>query len=435
MKLIGTVLLLTAGCALGAPQSTRSQRPNSKPRLKFSIADSIVDFAVNLSTGRPREENLIFSPFSITSVLNMLLLGAEDNTYQQLREVLRYPFIEDHLIHQQSAAQLRALERTSSGVTVNISNRLFIDETFGILPEYKEEIRAFYQADAETVNFTGKPIVTKRRINKWCADNTNNLIPELLSEPVSGQTSMMAINVVYFNSSWQTQFDPAKTKKEKFNVSPTEIVDTDMMHATMQVPYAKFDRADPTAPDGSNKRLKFKVIGIPYLGGSHAFYVVLPNEVGAEPLEKLESLITSKTLDDVLSGLAEREVEVSLPRFKMTYSLQLTNILQEMGARDIFTTAASLGRMSTDRGLFISDILHQAVIDVHERGTEAAAATTSLVSRGSFTTKFNINRPFLFFIRDNQTGVPLFWGKLVRPGADTESVTEPPLVPGQSSRF
>ena len=399
------IVLLAGQSASGKPAHIGNNNVR-RPIKTFSITNSLVDFTVDLSTNYLGRGNVVFSPFSIASVMNLLLLGASDETYNQLRAALRHPNgIEDLLIHQQSGLQLHSLLVHANGSTVNIANRLFAAKGLRLMPEFKKAANTLYLASVESLDFNHQPIPSQRRINSWVSDHTNGKIKKLLAEPLPPTTRLVATNVVYFNSSWQTPFDVNRTAvDESFRVSENETVSANMMAGDMTVPYGFFrDRG-------------FSVICLPYSGGFHAMYVFLPNEAGEEALVRLEKHLGAASLTEIVNSLQEETLLVGLPRFKMSHQASLGRALREMGATDLFNPRlASMKRLSPDGPLFLSEVVHQAVINVHETGTEAAAATAGIVSRGSFSKSFVANRPFLFVIRDTRTGVPLFWGRLVRP--------------------
>ncbi|KAF0302039.1 Serpin B9 [Amphibalanus amphitrite] len=397
-----------AATAASRPRRQLAAQPRPPPPSTrappFSITQSILRFTSALGD-RIGGGNVVISPFSIVSVLNLLLLGAADNTYEQLRQVLQYPFeVDDLLIHQQSGIQLQSLRRETRGVNVQIANRIFTDSAFAIDREFARQARDFYQAGVEQLQFGKHPAAAARRINLWVRDHTNGQIEKIFDSPPPRNTRMIGANVVYFNSSWQTPFDPADTKPLTFTLERGSQVCVPMMFAELTVPFVSYSREG------------FAAVALPYAGAEYAMVVLVPDEAGEQPLRKLEQQLAGGRLQRVFDDMRPANLSVWLPRFKMQFSLALRDILQEMGATDLFQESrASLGRLSSDRQLFLSEVLHQAVIDVHEAGTEASAVTTTLVNRDRLATTFRANRPFLFVIRDNKTGVPLFYGRMLSP--------------------
>ncbi|XP_037092596.1 serpin B3-like [Pollicipes pollicipes] len=410
----GAALLLLAALGCSAATSSARERRQVPPQRaatraadRFTITEAIIEFATDLASLRLRDGNMVMSPFSIVSVLNMLLLGSTDNTYEQLRVVLKYPFeMDDLLIHQQSGIQLTSLRREARGINVQIANRIFTDSRFTIQERYMRDARDFYQAGVEQLEFGKQPAVAQRRINQWVGDNTNGKIPRLLDSPPPRNTRMIGANVVYFNSSWQFPFDPSLTRKLRFHPDAQRVTKTTMMFAQLEVPYVNYPSQG------------MKALALPYEGGDYAMYIMLPDEAGEKPLARMERSLAGGRLQRVFEDMQLVNISVWLPRFKLEHSLALRDALQAMGATDLFQESrAALNRMSPDRQLFLSEVLHQAVIDVHEAGTEAAAVTTTLVNRDRNAKEFRVDRPFLFIIRDNKTGVPLFWGRVVEPEA------------------
>lgn len=378
--------------------------PARIPARPFSITESILKFTGALSR-HIGGGNAIVSPFSIVTVLNLLLLGASDNTYEQLRVVLQYPFeVDDLLIHQQNGIQLSALRRESRGISVQIANRIFTDSAFTINERYSKEARDFYQAGVEQLEFGKQPALAARRINLWVRDHTAGQIQKIFDSPPPRNTRMIGANVVYFNSSWQTPFDPRDTKQLTFHLGGKQRLKVPMMFGELTVPHVSYVREG------------FSAIALPYSGGQYAMVVLVPDEAGEEPLSRLERQLSDGQLQRVFQDMRPANLSVWLPRFKMEYTLALRDILQDMGATDLFQESrATLSRLSSDRQLFLNEVVHQAVIDVHEAGTEASAVTVTLVNRDRLASEFRANKPFLFVIRDNKTGVPLFYGRMVQP--------------------
>ncbi len=156
---------------------------------------------------------------------------------------------------------------------------------------------------------------------------------------------------------------------------------------------------------------------MPYKGGDLAFDIVLPNE--GESLDSVESKLTIDQLERKLDGLAEREVVVEMPKFKLTSMTELSDTLAGMGMSTAFTRDADFSGIDGTRELFLSKVVHQVVVNLDEEGTEAAAGTAVVVTRAmarvSVPLVFRVDRPFLYLIRDVKTGTIVFLGRIADP--------------------
>jgi len=371
----------------------------------FSLTDSLLDFTTDLAADHLSPGNYVFSPFSVVSVLNLLLLGATGNTLEQLRHALRYPFeVDELLIHQQSGIQLDSLKQDRRGINVQIANRVFVDTGFSVEQEYRNAALDYYQARVEQLPFGRNSSRAQSHINEWVDRHTAGKIRKLLEAPPQANTRMIGANVVYFNGAWATPFNPQHTKQLKWHLTERDSTRTTMMFAQLDVPHASYPAEG------------FSALALPYEGGRYSMLILLPDEAGERPLASLERTLSAARLRQVFADMRTTSLSVWLPKFKLEHSLALRDVLQALGATDLFQESrASFGRMSADRQLFLSEVLHRAVIEVHEVGTEAAAATVTLVNRDRLGKEFRANRPFVFAILDNKTGVPLFWGRIVRP--------------------
>jgi serpin B len=258
---------------------------------------------------------------------------------------------------------------------------------------------------------SGNPNGATELINRWVADNTAQKITNILPPgALDSFTRLVLVNAVYFKGDWAKKFEVSNTKEENFHVSSTEKVRVQLMHMHK----AKFSY-------GSNHELISQAIELPYAGNRLSMIIILPDP--SSSLQKLESLLTA---DDILNvrdkfQMYEREVQVWLPRFRLNEKLDLTGILSAMGMTDMFSTKlADFSGMDGTRELCVSKVLHQAVVDVNEEGTEAAAVTAVVMMKKCLAVRkdpfeFRADRPFLFFIRDNSTNSILFLGRLVRP--------------------
>lgn len=247
-------------------------------------------------------------------------------------------------------------------------------------------------------------------INKWVADNTNNKVTEIVSaDSVNALTRLVLVNAVYFKGDWLKKFDEQSTQMIDFHVSPKE----KLMVKTMQMK-AKFYY-------GVNQELKCQALELPYTGDSLSMFIILPDHPDTN-LAEVEKKLTSDDLVNVTDRfqMAFLEVSVWLPKFRLDEKMSVAEVLSEMGMKDLFVGGvADLSGVDGTKELFVSKVLHRAVVDVNEEGTEAAAATAVVMMlRCASITKqyyFRADHPFIFFIQHKPTKSILFLGRLVKP--------------------
>ena len=273
--------------------------------------------------------------------------------------------------------------------------------------------RENYAAEARLVNFAGNPESARQQINGWVAKKTQDKIPELLAPgQVTGLTRLVLCNAIYFKGKWLKQFDPKATQLQPFFVGGTRPVNTPLMSQETRVK--------------SHVTPELSIIALPYTGDNLSLVILLPK--ANEGLPALEQRMTAAALGEWLTALdtaREVQAQVFLPKFKLNLRLELTKTLADMGMGKAFSDQADFSGMSARGDLNISDVIHQAFVDVNEEGTEAAAATgvgmrTTSVMR---TQVFRVDHPFIFLIRENSTGSVLFLGRVMDPGG-SEGVTK-----------
>jgi len=229
---------------------------------------------------------------------------------------------------------------------------------------------------------------------------------------VDALTRLILVNAVYFRGDWLKKFDINSTKDEDFHISPNESVKVKMMHSKANFNY------------GANAELHCQAIELPYAGKSLSMFILLPDQE-ATSLSEIEEKLTSDYLVNVRNNFLMRSVEVNLwlPRFSLDEKLSLSEMLEGMGMRYLFAPAgADLSGIDGSKKLYVSKVLHRAVVEVNEEGTEAAAATAVVINfRSSLRIRKDINfradHPFIFFIQDKTTGSVVFLGRLVKPSA------------------
>ena len=358
-------------------------------------------FAVDLYRRLGTEPgNLFVSPYSISLALGMTYGGARGNTAVEMGQTMHFPARQEAL----HAALKRLTQRLAdtageSGQKLNIANGLCV--TGGELsPEYTELLRSTYNAEL----FDGGV----DRINAWVHDKTEGKIEKILDD-LSANSVCVLLNAIYFKGLWDSQFETSGTRDAPFTVAPD-------MHVTVPFMYQKC-RFQVVRKEG------FQAASIPYQGKKMSMVILLPDD--AAGLAALEKRVSAEHLVQWLAELdaaPARELGLDLPKYKLETSYDLAGHLEGLGMRDAFDSSGNADFTGTGwpKGdLWISQVKHKAFIEVNEEGTEAAAATAvEMVTKAAGPSPvFRADHPFLFLIRDNQTGAVLFMGRLVNPGA------------------
>lgn len=344
-------------------------------------------------------ENMMISPFSITSALSMVLNGAAGETFEAVRHTLRY---DGKTIEEINDAYLTLLEEmipVDERVTVEVANSVWAEKRLTIKQSYVDALEQWYLAEARNIDVSDPDAVDI--VNGWIEDKTHDKIQDML-EYLSPDLAMLLINAIYFNGKWRYQFDTDDTQVKPFYVTPESPVNVPMMYQEENFAVTRTVNAT--------------LIELPYGQGNYSMVVMLPDE-GVKMADAASTLNSENWSGWMTSlSLGASEVQLSLPKFEYEYKRELKDDLIALGMGIAFGGAADFSNI-TDQGIFISRVLHQTYIKTDEEGTEAAAATvvefefTSMPS----TTVVNINRPFLYFIRETTTGTIVFMGQVFDP--------------------
>lgn len=372
-------------------------------------AGGVNRFAVALHRrlGQQTDGNLFFSPYSISSALAMTALGARGATLSEMNTALQFP---SGIPHAAFTAQDNLIKTPNAPYVLAVANALWGQRGLGFASDFLAATKTYYGAGFEEVDFQGNPEGSRTRINDWVAGQTKGRIPDLLPPGfVTPLTRLVLTNAIYFKGDWATAFNRDGTnEQDRFQLARGGTTTVAMMNRTGR--YAHFDGGT------------FQALTLPYRGQELAMVILLPNTTDGLPA--LEQSLTAERLQEVTTKAIAREVQVSIPRFKLTLRVDsLVNDLKALGMPLPFTESADFSAMTKQTKLWIDGVVHKAFIEVNEEGTEAAAATgvgmrtTSIAVEPVRPLVFRADHPFLFVIRDNRSGAVLFMGRVMNPSA------------------
>lgn len=371
------------------------------------VIDSANRFAFDLFkpviAGAGGAENVMISPFSITSALSMTLNGAAGETFTAMRNTLGLGQKTLEQINDTYLKLMTEMVPVDKRVVLEIANSVWVEKQLIVKQPFITELQKSYKAEARNIDVSDPVAVDI--VNEWIAEKTHDKITDMLDN-LDPDLAMLLINAVYFNGKWRYQFDKKDTKEEPFYVTPSAPKTVPMMHQTENL--KAFKHSNVTIAE------------IPYGQGNYTMVVVLPDE-NVTTNEVVISLTPSVWQEwmRLLAGNSHK-VELSMPRFKYMYKRLLNDDLTSLGMGVAFSDFADFANIS-DQELKISRVLHQTFIETNEEGTEAAAATVveiAVTSVGpSPVSIVKLDRPFLYFIRETSTGTILFMGRVSDPAA------------------
>jgi len=406
MHRIENTLILAAACIAIATCSLQAKtKAPAGPQKEIVRASN--DFAVRICRQLADEKgNLFFSPSSIHTALSMTLTGAKGRTEQQMYKVLGFS---DAAPHKGYAKLLKALAPgKDAGYELRVANALWGQKDYPWLKDFLAATKDNYGAGLREVDYARATQAARKTINDWVEDQTNKKIKDLIPTGVlDSLTRLVLTNAIYFKGVWTTQFDKKATRSADFATLGGKKIKVPLMHRKGRCDYL------------ADRKTGLQIASIPYKGDELSMVVLLPKS--PEDLAALTATLRADRLAGWIAAMRKQEIDLYLPRFKMTRSFALKDVLVKMGIVDAFSlTDADFSGMNGRKDLYISAVIHKAFVDVNEEGTEAAAATAVVIRAKSkrITPVFRADRPFLFLIRHNPTGAILFMGRLTEPGGD-----------------
>lgn len=432
---------LEMGTALAYPETVR-QQVEETPWDTRSMLLGLADVARSLDPADAREVETTRQ--EIASV--RAEFEAADAEAQRLREARDWDGASRASDRARSLARrLNELLAQVDQYEIHVANALWCEQTYPFEPDYLESIEAVDEdLGLFGVDFRHGFEEARARINEWIEQRTQERIQDLVPPgALDRYTRLVLTNAIYFKGEWAEPFDPAATRTEPFLLADGTSVSTPLMQERTleQARYGAFEsdgssfdtprQIDVGQTTGLYPDAGFQVVELAYKGGRLSMVLVVPQR--PDGLSSLEAGLSAGALNGWVEQLQTRPVHVGLPRFELDTSYGLKPPLRSMGMVRAFVdpaeqNGADFSAMSQARQrsewLYITAVLHKAFLEVNEKGTEAAAATavvmaeaTSLPVRMDFTPTVRADRPFLFLIRDRETGAVLFLGRFVAPDA------------------
>ena len=400
--------------ATGMTLKSEKQR-NESPEIASSDIPSLTDgngvFAFNLYKLVSQEEgNLFYSPYSISAALAMTYAGARGDTEKQIADTLQF-YLSQKELHPAFNSLDRELTsrgegakgKDGEGFRLNIVNAIWGQKDYTFLVSFLDTLAENYGAGLRILDFINEPEQSRITINDWVSDETEGRIKDLIPQgTIDALTRLVLTNAIYFNAAWQYPFEEDATSPGVFHLVNGSEVSVPMMEQKESFAYSK----------GNN----YQAVELPYDGREISMVILLPD---SDQFEAFEKAIDYQRIKGIIEDLEGREVRLTMPKFEFDSDFSLNKILTEMGMPVAFSSDADFSGMTGNKDLFISDVIHKAFVSVDEAGTEAAAATAvimKLTAMPETPIEVTLDRPFIFLIRDIETGAILFIGRVMNPG-------------------
>jgi serpin B len=370
--------------------------------VKLSNSFNQVAFELYKQIGA--DDNLFFSPLSISSALSMVYAGAKGQTKAEFESSLKYPFKDEEFFKALKNLDDVLLDKGEGAPLFTVANSLWPDLKTKILGSFLATLDDYFGSLIYPVDFENKEPAARAKINAWVSDATNDKIENFFPGPLPKSTKLILVNAVYFKGLWRNSFDKEKTKDIEFQ-TPKGNFNVPTMN--IEAFYNYFEDKD------------FQVLEMFYKGNDTSMIVLLPKKDSSN-IAALEEHLTVENLEKWTNSFKSYKVNVYIPKFKITWgTTSLLEQLKSLGLKEVFTDKADLSGISGDNSLSLSDVVHKAFVEVNEEGTEAAAATGSMMRATAIdlnpTPVFRADHPFVFLVIDKNTGNILFMGKVSDP--------------------
>ena len=418
LVLIASLILPLIGCGqpvggeLLKSDRERITSPDVNPSEQALLVEGNSAFAFDLYQAlREQEGNLFYSPHSISVALAMTYAGARSQTAEQMAATLQFLLGQERLhpafnwLDAELASRGEGAQgKDEEGFRLNIVNAIWGQKDYGFLPTFLDVLAENYGAGLRILDFMNETEKSRLTINDWVSDQTEERIENLIPQAVlTSGTRLVLTNAIYFNAAWEYPFDEDVTVDGDFYLRDGGQVVVPMMRQMASFGYA----------DGEG----YQAVELQYDGEELSMVILLPE---AGQFQGFEEGLQAQQVSEIIDGLQDAQVTLTMPKFEFDSEFSLTDTLAGMGMPIAFSGAADFSGMTGSPDLFISEVIHKAFVSLDEAGTEAAAATAVAMEESEPSggpVEVVVDRPFIFLIRDIETGAILFVGRVLNPGA------------------
>ena len=371
-------------------------------KLDERIAEAENAFGLRLhreltkTTGKT--DNLVLSPYSISTALALAYNGSAGQTAAEMEKVLGWKGMGLDKVNEGNS-QLKSLLEKGAGVTLNIANAVWVQKGYAFQENYLNRVKTSYGAEARSADLSSQAFVEE--INGWVDQKTNGMIKGIYQNPP--EANSVLVNAIYFNGGWMDEFNPEYTKEENFSLPDGSV---------KKVPMMRIEEGF-----GYKESKEWQAVRLPYGDGRMHMLVILPRE--SSSLEQVHKKLwkdPSVWMDDY----SFETVKLGLPKFKAESDLKLEKVLDGLGMKSaVDPQKADFSGMIDGLPLFIGEVKQKSIVDVDEKGTKAAAVTAVGMPTSAAVpmepVEMTVNRPFFFAIEDRDTRTWIFMGSVNRP--------------------
>ena len=426
---IGSLLLVISGCdntvrnhrTAGVTDTVIHNQPainNQTPPIEVKALPSTPEgiaevvtannqFAIDMyqqinGQNKQTENNVFFSPYSLSTAMAMLYAAAEGETKAQIQKTFHYPA--QAILNSNSTSLYNQFNQSNPDYKLTMVNDLWMQQGLTLTKSYVDTVQRYYSGQVTALDFEGNSDPARQTINKKIAERTKQLIPELLPKgSIKSDTAVVLTNAVYFKGDWTMPFTAERTSAKPFYNAIGRASTVQMMQQQSYFSYYE------------DKHIQ--VVELPYKGNDLSMLVVLPKLNHKLAMQQLAKSLSATKIKQWSSGLVRQEVNLHLPKFKLDARYQMKTLLSDMGMPRAFNNGAEFNLYADGPPIKLDEVYHQAVVIVDEKGTEAAAAAgaVGMYVGMSYPVEFKADHPFMFMIKDNKTDAILFLGQVNEP--------------------